>query len=354
MLAYKQFRYKEFKDDLSENTLKKILTQVKIGDDWLKNFDGEALAYSIRDMIRAYDAFFKGRAKFPKFKSKKNPKDSFTTRRKIITENTIKLGKEIGEVKILLHSNFKPQKVESEITISKSPRGFYYASVIIEEEIETYKDTKRDIGIDLGVKTFAVTSEEENFHIPKKLWKHEARVQFLQKKLSRQEKGSMRYEKNRQQLAKEHEKVGNIRKNFLHNLSTKLIRENQSICLEDLNVKGMMANKKLARAIGRMGFYQFRSMLEAKAKWHGREIKIINRWYPSSKTCSACGEIKSDLKLSERTFICPHCGLKIDRDYNASINILHKGLSMSCDIKTSKGRQKKKNQPDASLVQLSS
>lgn len=327
MLAYKQFRYKEFGEKYSKFDLNKVLTQVKKSDTWLNEFDSKALQQTISHMDRAYDAFFNKRGKFPRFKSKRNPKQSYTTFQLRITDGYINIPK-VGKIKVNIKSygdRFVNWYQSSECTVSKSPRGRYYISMLVKENIEQYKPTGAMVGIDLGVKTFATTSNEEYSHLPKRLWKHEARVQFLQKKLSRQKRGSNTYEVTRKLIAKHHERVSNIRSNFLHNLSTKLIKENQLIALEDLNIKGMMKNRKLARAIGRMGFYQFRSMLESKAKWHDREVKVISMWYPSSKTCSKCGNIKSDLKLSDRVYKC-ECGLEIDRDYNASINILAEAI----------------------------
>lgn len=330
MLALRQFRYKEFGERLSKFDLGKVLTQVKIGDDWLKEFDSKALAKSIDNMDKAYESFFKGRGKFPKFKSKKNSKQSYTTRQIRIVDGKINLPK-IGKVKVNCYDkHFENWYQESECTVSKSPRGRYYISILVKETIETYGQVNGKVGIDLGVKTFATTSDDEAYHMPKKLWSQEKRIEFLQKKLSRQQKGSARYEENRKQLAKHHERVTNIRKSFLHKLSTKLVKENQLIAIEDLNVKGMMKNRKLARAIGRMGFYQFRNILESKAKWHDREVVVIDRWFPSSKTCSCCGNIKQDLKLSDRTYRCK-CGIEIDRDYNASINILVNAISLTVE-----------------------
>lgn len=322
MLAYRQHRYKDFGEKYSKFDLNKKLTEIKKSDTWLKEVDSKSLLFAIRDMDRAYENFFKGKGKFPKFKSKRNNKQSYTTCQLNVKDNLINLPK-IGKMKIRLHNGFdKDFHIESECTVSKAPTGKYYVSILWKETIETYNKVNKEIGIDLGVKTFATTSDCEFFKFPKKVWKEEKRIQFLQKKLSRQKRGSNRYEKTRILIAKHHEKITNIRKDFLNKLSTKCIKENQLIALENLNVKGMMKNRKLARAIGRMGFYQFRSMLESKAKWHDRNIKIIDRWFPSSKTCSNCGHIKEDLKLSDRTYVCPNCGLVIDRDYNASINIL--------------------------------
>lgn len=325
MLAYRQHRYKDFGEKYSKFDLNKKLTEIKKADTWLKEVDSKSLIHAIAHMDRAYDNFFKGRAKFPKFKSRKSNKQSYTTSQLNVTEGLINIPK-VGKMKIRLHNSFpKDFRIESECTVTKASTGKYYISILWKENIDTYEKTNNELGIDLGVKTFATTSNNEFFKFPKKVWKEESRIQFLQKKLSRQNKGSNRYEKTRIIIAKHHEKISNIRNNFLHELSTKFIKENQLIALENLNVKGMMKNRKLARAIGRMGFYQFRNMLESKAKWHDREIKIIDRWFPSSKTCSCCGYIKEDLQLSDRTYICPHCGLVIDRDYNASINILIEG-----------------------------
>lgn len=321
-LTYRQCRYKNFGEKLSKFDLIKLLPRAKIDFVWLKEYDSKALQTSISHMDKAYQNFFKGIAKYPKFKSRKKSKKSYTTKQLRIADGYINLPK-IGKVKLTCYNQrFRDWYQESECTVSKSTTGKYYISLLVKENLEQYPKTNGRIGIDLGVKTFATTSNNEQYHLSKSIWKYEKRIGKLQRKLSRQTKDSIQYKKTRLLIAKHYNKIANIRTDFLHKLTTKLVKDNQLIAIEDLNVKGMMKNRRLVRAIGRMGFHTFKSMLLAKANWHDREVVVINRWYPSSKTCSCCGNMKKDLKLSDRIYHCEKCGLEIDRDYNASINIL--------------------------------
>jgi putative transposase len=180
------------------------------------------------------------------------------------------------------------------------------------------------IGIDLGIKTFATLSTSEVFEAPS-LKKLEKQIKVLQQRFSKKQKSSNNKEKSRLKLAKKYEKLTNVRNNFLHSITSKIIRENQTIVLEDLNVSGMMKNHKLARSIQRLSLFEFRRQIEYKAKWYNRNVVFVNRFYPSSKTCSNCGHKKTELKLSERVYNCDNCNVSIDRDLNASFNILNEG-----------------------------
>ena len=213
-------------------------------------------------------------------------------------------------------------------TLSKLPCGEYHLSILVDGDL-THKgiqDTDKCIGIDLGVKDFVITSEGElfdNLHFKKNEMN---KLKRLQRQLTRKQKGSNNRNKARIKFAKENKKINDKKQYYLHAVSNSLINENQVICMEDLNVKGMMKNHKLASSISEMNFGEFRRMLEYKARWYNRKIVFVDRYYPSSKTCSHCGNKYKDLTLSVIEWTCPECGTRHDRDINAAMNILHEGM----------------------------
>ena len=213
-------------------------------------------------------------------------------------------------------------------TLSKLPCGEYYLSILVDGDLthKGLRDTNNAVGIDLGIKDFVITSDGEvfdNLHFKKS---QSNKIKRLQRQLSRKEKGSNNRNKVRIRLAKVYKKINDKKQYYLHQVSNTLINENQVICMEDLNVKGMLKNHKLAESIQEMNFGEFRRILEYKSNWYNRKIVYVDRFYPSSKTCHNCGYINKQLKLSDRQWVCPKCGEIIDRDYNAALNILDEGL----------------------------
>ena len=332
-LAFRKDSYQNEHISVSSSEAVKHITSLKKDNEWLKDVHSKVLQQSVRDMNQAYDNFFKRHKGFPKFKSKHDnrqscrfPKDAFIGVR----------GNRIDLIKVLKDIHFKcsrnderylnrnQDKVKS-ITLSKEPNGKFYLSVLIDKPLRQVPQSSSMVGLDLGIKDFAVTSDGqviENFHFKKN---EESRLKRLQRQISKKIVGSKNREKARLRFAKLNEKIRNRKLNFLHDVTNHLIDENQVIVMEDLNVKGMVRNHKLAESISEVNWGEFRRMLTYKAAWHGRQLVFIDRFYPSSKRCNHCGYIYKELTLKDRQWVCPKCGSLIDRDYNAALNILEEG-----------------------------
>lgn len=309
----------------------KMLTDLKKeeGMEWLKEVSNECLQQSIRNLDSAFTRFFREKKGFPKFKSKHNSRQSYKAINSVevnLENNKVRLPK-IGWVKFAANRTFEGRVTS--VVVSKSPTDKYYISVLVDNGAElpvkkplTYEGI---IGIDVGLKDFAVCSNGDVYKNPKYLEKSTAKLKQLQRRFSKAKKGGNRRERLRKRLARQYEKVTNQRIDYLHKVSTKLICENQAIIIEDLNVSGMMKNHHLARSIGSVGWATFFSMLEYKCEWYGKTLICIGRFQPSSKICG-CGYINRQLKLSDRTWTCPKCGTINDRDLLAALNIKRFGL----------------------------
>ena len=309
-----------------------MLTNLKNDDNFsfLKLVDSIALQQSLRDLDRAYRNFFKKRARPPQLKSKHNNHQSYRTLNQgnniRIVGNFLKLPK-LGYVKV-------KQSMEvghiNNVTVEKTPTGKYFAVLNVDFEPELRPNAGCMIGIDVGIKEFYSDSNGNVVNNPKYLEKSMHKLVREQRGLSRKQKGSNNRNKQRIKVAKVHEKITNQRNDFLQKQSTILISENQTICIEDLNIKGMVRNHKLAQHITSCSWAKFFSMLEYKATWYGNEIIKVPTMYPSSQTCSCCGYKNSVVKnLAVRSWECPKCHTRHNRDINASINILNKGLSIA-------------------------
>lgn len=325
--------YKESKETLNYYACAAALTELKKTDDhaWLKEVDSIALQQSLKDLDNAYQNFFRevkkgGSVGFPKFHSKRDRRKSYTTKQNIeVFDRYIKLPK-LGKVKCRVSREVKGRILNA--TVSQTPSGKYFVSVCCTDvEIDMHQSTGAMVGLDMGLKEFAISSDGTTYQNHRYLRKSAKRLARLQRRLSRKSKDSKRREKARIAVARAHEKVSNQRSDYLQKLSTTLIKENDLIAVEDLAVKNMTKNHSLAKSINDVSWGEFMCMLEYKAAWHKKVIVKIDRFYPSSQRCSVCGYRNADTKdLSVRKWVCPQCGTTHDRDVNAARNILAEGL----------------------------
>ncbi|MDN5982205.1 MAG: IS200/IS605 family element RNA-guided endonuclease TnpB [Lactococcus lactis] len=340
MLNDRKKAYEEVKNDSSKKMVFPTPAKYKEEFPFLKEVDSLALANAQLNLDKAYKNFFRDKSVgFPRFKSKKNPVQSYTTNNQngtvaILDNKFIKLPKLKSLVRIQLHR--QPKGIIKAATISRHSSGKYYISLLCKEEVKELPKTNSAIGIDLGITDFAILSDSQKIDNNKFTSKMEKKLKREQRKLSRRallvkQKGinlfeARNYQKQKRKVARLHEKVMNQRTDFLNKLSTEIIKNHDIICIEDLNTKGMLRNHKLAKSISDVSWSSFVTKLQYKADWYGREIIKVDKWFPSSQICSECRHKDGKKSLKIREWTCPICHTHHDRDINASINILTEGL----------------------------
>ena len=327
MLKFKQFYYDKLGINLSNGELSYALTQLKKHEEysWLNEVNSQTLQAVIKDLDKAFINFYKGRAGFPKFKSKKTYKFSFKVPQFVkLEDNRLFITKFKGGIKVKQHREIIGTIKNA--TIKLNPSGKYYVSLLVEYDSQIPTKSKVEynsaVGVDLGIKTYATLSNKLSYTYPMYLENNLVKLKELQAKFSKSKSKRVRLK-----IAKLYEKITNQRLDFIHKLTKELVTKYDSIAIEDLDIKGMLeGHSDLARRISDCSWFTFRQLLTYKSELYGCNLIVIPRFYPSSKSCSNCSYINDNLKLTDREWLCPNCGLTLDRDYNASLNILNKGL----------------------------
>lgn len=331
-MEYRSKAYRRRGESLSAVDFSRLLTRLKrtARYGWLRETPSVVLQQKLRDQDRAFTNFFAGRARYPRFRKRGNAEAirftidarhvgkvaAWTARRVVVAG--------IGEVRY--RGGNHPGQVPKRVTVRRDACGHYYASFTVEVEMSVKPLAGKAVGVDVGLKDLATLSDGTHIEHPKHLKGQLKRLRHAGRALSRRRKGSRRWHAARRRVARLHQRIRNARSDALHKLTTGLVDENQVICLEDLNVSGMVKNHHLAQAIADSGFGELRRQLTYKAQWYGRTLIVVDRWYPSSKTCSCCGHVLEALSLSIRHWTCPACSAEHERDENAARNILAEGL----------------------------
>lgn len=341
MLALKQKEYDENKKLLGLTDLSKYFHGTLLKDEhyeWLKEQNTKVMKQSIRQMLSAYEMFFKQHRGFPKFKSKKDKQSALfpvgtISKRNEFNERKITLTKPLKDIRFRCSDLYfkRLQTYKDKIrnaTLSKTKSGNYFLFIIIDlpqEELVKFGKTNKHVGIDLGVKDFVITSDGEVFENKHFFKSQESKIAKLQRQLSKKQKDSNNRDKQRIRIAKAFERLTNQKESYIHSVVNELLTYYDTVFMEDLNVQGMLKNHKIAKAIQEVGFYRFKYVLEDKAINNYKKVAFVDRFYPSSKTCHKCGYINKELTLNDREWTCPVCGEHIDRDLNAAMNILLEG-----------------------------
>lgn len=328
-LNERKIEYETNKNTINYYDNSKSLTELKKDENysWLNEVNAQSLQNSLKNLESSYKSFFKFNKGFPKFKSK-HRKNSFTVPQYVKLENDkLSFPKFNEPIKVIIDRTFIG--TIKQCTISKTPTNEYFVSILVETEHTKCEKTGKSIGIDLGLKDFVITSDGHKYKNNRYTKTYSKELKKHQKHLSRKTKGSNRYNKQKLKVARIHKKITNSRINNLHKVSTELIKKYDVIVLEDLNIKGMVKNHKLSKHISDASWGTFVQYLTYKAEWNDKEIVKVGRFFPSSKTCHCCGYINQNLTLEMREWECPSCHVKLDRDLNASKNILKEGLKIN-------------------------
>ena len=343
-LELKKTAYDEDKTNLKLTDISKWFHGTLLKDEnytWLQDQNTKVMKQSIRQMLDAYTKFFKQHNGFPKFKSKKDKQSALfpfeaISKRNTFNERKITLTQDLKDIRFRC-SNLYYKRLQDykdnirSATVSRTKSGNYFLSILVDipqNELIKFKHTKQYVGIDLGVKDFVITSDGEVFENKHCFKNQEKKVKRLQRQLSRKVKGSNNRNKHRIKLAKAFEKLTNQKEAYIHYVVNSLLLDYDLVCMENLNVQGMLKNHKLAKSIQEISLYRFRQVLTDKALLNSKQVVLVDRFYPSSKTCHKCGYIKKDLTLSDREWVCPMCGEHHDRDVNAAMNILSEGINI--------------------------
>ncbi len=294
---------------------------------WLADISSVPLQQSLRHLDRAFVNFFEGRADYPTFKKKRNEQSATYASNAFQWDGaSLTLAKMHEPLNIVWHRALSKDAKPSSVTIIKDSADRYFVSILVKEEIKPLPIVNKMVGLDLGIKSMVALSTGESVGNPRYFAKDEKKLAKAQRRHARKKKGSKNREKARKRVARIHARITDRRRDYQHKLSARIVHENQVMCVESLAVKNMVKNPKLAKAISDVGWGEFVRQLEYKARWYGRTLVKIDRFYPSSKTCSACGHVVDCLPLDIREWVCPVCGVVHDRDTNAALNILAEGL----------------------------
>jgi putative transposase len=316
-------------ESLSYNDLAAMLPHLKQEYPWLSDVSSVPLQQTLRHLERAFVNFFEGRADYPTFKKKQNEQTATYASNAFTWDGTtLTLAKMDAPLDIRWHRSLPKGVKPSSVTISKDCANRYFVSILVVEDLEAKPVTGNMVGLDLGIKSMVALSTGESVGNPRYFAKDEKKLAQAQRRHARKKKGSKNRNKARLKVAKIHARISDRRRDYQHKLSTRIIHENQVICVESLAVKNMVKNPKLAKAISDVGWGEFVRQLEYKATWYARTLVKIDQWYPSSKTCHACKHVLDSLSLDIREWVCPACGVVHDRDTNAALNILAEGLSV--------------------------
>jgi putative transposase len=330
---------------LSYKKLSAMLTQLKQQEEtvWLCDVSSVPLQQALRHLDKAFISFFEGRGNYPTYKKKRHQQAATYVDTAFRWDgSTLMLAKMTDPLDIVWSRPLPKGCKPSSVTVSKDGAERYFISILVEEELAHLKPVEQSVGADLGLKDLVILSTGETVGNPTFFYKEEKKLAKAQRRLAKKHKGSKNRAKARKKVARIHARIADRRRDFLHQLSTRLIRENQTICVETLAVKNMVKNPKLAKAISDVGWSEFVSQLAYKAEWYGRNLVKIDKWYPSSKRCFECGHILDSLSLNVRSWTCPECGVHHDRDVNAAKNIHAVGLTVfeACGEAVRPGRAK--------------